>query len=213
MNSNILRLWDNYAEFSNEVFCITNIATRRTGEIMHEPRFTAIHSSQRARPFSNSLEISSLRIFWQWFVLKCLRSVQEPPGIFQWGFWQIVTRSIVEMALGPKTTLFPKRKATSEKVCFFFRRVYIMQNAYLHLQLRIAPIFGFLGLSDYSNITWGSWSRLVISMTASALPRANTSTTITIMLERACRKSMLSLIPTPFTSKSKPGGSTRRNDT
>ncbi len=91
---------------------------------------------KKERQLSNCLEASSFVKFQRWLALRCLLSVQERWGIFEWGFWQIVIRSIVEMTFGLNSPTY-KRKATSEKLCFFWGRVYILpvQKSNFNIQL------------------------------------------------------------------------------
>ncbi len=68
------------------------------------PRFSDIHSSQKEKHLSISLEASNFVKLQLWLVLRCPLTVQERWGILESGFWQIVTRSNVQMKFGPKFT-------------------------------------------------------------------------------------------------------------
>ncbi len=74
-----------------------------------------------------------------------LISMQESWGILEWSFWQIIIRSIVEIALGPKfTNLHSSQKERQlQKRCFSF------------LEECILPTFAITGMNHESteNIT------------------------------------------------------------
>ena len=96
------KIGDNHDEFLNGVFCI--LLPGGFVEILYNARFSDIHSSKKERQLSNCLEASSFVKFQWWLALRCLMTVREHLGIFEWVFWQIVVRSIVEMTFVPKLT-------------------------------------------------------------------------------------------------------------
>ena len=81
---------------------LLHVVTRCPGQMVHEPRFTDIHSSQKEMQLPNLLEESSFVIFLWWLVLKHLMTVRESWGILKWGLWRIATRSILQMTFGIK---------------------------------------------------------------------------------------------------------------
>ncbi len=118
--SNISRLWENRGDFLNGVFCI--LLPGGFVEMLHNSRFSYIHSSKNERQLSNCMEASSFVKFQRWLALRCLMTIPERWGIFEWGFWQLVIRNIVEMTFDPKFTdlhSYPKERLL-QKSCVSF---------------------------------------------------------------------------------------------
>ncbi len=121
---------------------ILHVVTRWTGEMMYEPRFTHIHSSEKEMQLPNLL-VESVFVILMWRpVLKRLVSLQEPWETLEWFLLAhcyqehsgIATRSVLAFDIWSNIkwrTLFPKREATSENLHFFWGRVYVTKIGFL----------------------------------------------------------------------------------
>ena len=106
--------------------------------MLSNPRFFNIHSFQKERQRLNLLEASSFVKFQRWLVLRCLMTVREWWRILEWGFWQIVTRNIVEMTfVGLTQSSLPYTSFGEECISlwtwFSWRKIRLPRTSYCYL--------------------------------------------------------------------------------
>ncbi len=111
---------------------LLHVITRNIGQMMHEARFTKLHSQKKEKQLSNVLKGW---IFVILLVLKLLSIVREPWTILEWGFLHIVTKSMDKMKYTAKFIYLhsSQKEMQLSTVRFFWDWVYKGQRSRVNL--------------------------------------------------------------------------------
>ena len=72
--------------------------------MIHYHTSTELHSSSKEMQLFSSLKDFGFTILLRQHVLKHFKILREPCLILEWGFWQVVTMTIVELIYNPRVT-------------------------------------------------------------------------------------------------------------